>query len=736
MIGSTLTHYRVTAKLGQGGMGEVYRAEDTKLGRDVALKVLPPDMAADRDRLERFRREATIVAALNHPNIVTIYSVEEAETSNDDLERPDPVQAGEGEPSSSYAPEPLSPKVHFLTMELVDGESLDALLPSGGFALERFFELATPIADALATAHSSGIVHRDLKPANVMVTTEGARVKVLDFGLAKLTEAEAPDGMTQLPTEALTQEGIVVGTPHYTSPEQAKGELVDHRSDIFSLGVLLFEMASGQRPFQGVSSVELLSSVLKDTPPLLTEIKPELPRHLGRVIGRCLEKAPADRFQTAQDVFNELKSLRKETSSGSIAPATPASGVMRSAEEIPWIAVLPLKCKSADPALEEFADGLAEDINTSLSRFSYLMVISRNSVQNLDAQSMDIRQVGQELGARYVMEGAVRKAGSKIRANVQLLDAKTGTTIWAESFDRSLEEADIFDVQDDITDRVVATVADPHGVLARAMAAPTDSKPPETLSPYEAVLRFFLYQQRVGPEDHLPSRIALERAVELDPEYADAWACLTIVLLDEYRHSFNPRPKALDRALAAAQRAIDLDPANALANFALAHAYYYRKDLGAFRSAAERTIGLNRRDGNSKAMLGILMGYAGDWERGVELTTDAMERNPHHPGWYRFTTFFYAYHLRRYAEALEIAQKIRMPDYFASHYALAISHAQLGNMIQAQQATDAVRRLWPDFEQEIYSGHLEKWMFAQPDLITHIVEGLEKAGLVVTKPDS
>jgi non-specific serine/threonine protein kinase len=619
-------------------------------------------------------------------------------------------------------------------MELVEGKTLDALLPSGGFSLERFFDLATPIADALANAHARGIVHRDLKPANVMVTDDGGRVKVLDFGLAKLSEGVAADGTTELPTEALTQAGLVVGTPHYMSPEQAKGEGVDPRSDIFSLGVMLFEMATGQRPFQGASSVELLSAVLKDTPPLLTEIKPELPRHLGRILGRCLEKAPADRFQTAQDVFNELKSLRKETSSGSTAPALSDSSATRSAAEIPWIAVLPLKCKSADPELEDFADGLAEDITTSLSRFSYLMVISRNSVQNLDAQSMDVRQVGQELGARYVMEGAVRKAGPKIRASVKLLDAQTGTHLWAESFDRNLEKADIFEVQDDITDQVVATVADPHGVLARSMAAPMDSRAAETLTPYEAVLRFFLYQQRVGPEDHLPTRIALERAVELEPGYSDAWAALTIVLLDEDRHSFNPRPNALDRALEAAQRAVDLDAANPLAHFALAHAYYYRKDLGAFRSAAERTIALNQRDGNSKAMLGILMGYAGDWERGLELTTSAMERNPHHPGWYRFTTFFDAYRQERYAEALEIAQKINMPDYFASHYALAIAHAQLGNKTEAKQATAAVRRLWPDFEQEIYSGHLEKWMFAQPDLIRHIVEGLEKAGLTVRRP--
>jgi serine/threonine protein kinase len=204
MIGSTIGHFRITAKLGVGGMGEVYRAEDTKLGRDVAIKVLPAEVAENPERLERFQREARTIASLNHPNIVTLYSVEEAEG------------------------------IHFLAMELVAGKTLDALTPPDGLSLDRFFELATPIADALATAHSRGIVHRDLKPGNVMVTDEGDRVKVLDFGLAKLTEADLADGLSELPTEALTQEGLIVGTPHYMSPEQAKGEAVDQRSDIFS----------------------------------------------------------------------------------------------------------------------------------------------------------------------------------------------------------------------------------------------------------------------------------------------------------------------------------------------------------------------------------------------------------------------------------------------------------------------------------------------------------------------
>jgi len=700
-----LNHYKITAKIGEGGMGEVYRAEDTRLGRDVALKMLPAETAATVERLSRFQREARTVAALNHPNIVTLFSVE---------------QAGD---------------VHFLTMELVEGKGLNELLPDDGFPLETFFDLALPVADALTTAHDGGIVHRDLKPANVMVSDEGMRVKVLDFGLAKLAEAEDPAGDTEMATRtAVTQVGSILGTPHYMSPEQARGEACDHRSDLFSFGVMLYEMATGERPFKGRSSIELLSSVLKDSVPSVYEIKPGLPPGLGTIIERCLEKAPAARYQTAGEIRDDLHALRAGGGGPAKVTVTPAdsdSGIRTGSPEAPWIAVLPLERPAGDPDLDGFADGLADDITTGLSRFSYLLVISKNSMRKLDGKRIDTRRVGKELGARYVVEGSVRKGGARIRVSIQAVDARTGTHLWVETFDRNLAEADIFDVQDEITDRVVATIASPHGVLARSMAAPTDSKTPEELTPYEAVLRFFLYQQRVSAEDHLPARAALERAVELEPGYADAWACLSTVLLDEDRHHFNPRPGALDAALKAAQRAVDADAANQLAHHSLAVAHYYRRELNAFRSAAEHAINLNRRDSHTLALMGILTGYCGDWERGIELTHEAMKLNPHHPGWYWFATFFNEYHQGRYAEALAVAQKINMPDYFATHYATAVAQAQLGNLSGAEEAVREAKRLWPEFEQGILSGHLDKWMFPQPDLIEHIVAGLELTGLDV-----
>lgn len=291
MIGKTLAHYEITGLLGKGGMGEVYLAVDSRLDREVAIKILPEALAADPERLERFQREAKSVAALNHPQIVTIHSVEEVDG------------------------------VHLLTMEVVKGKSLDKILPELGFDLERFFDLGVQIADGLAAAHDKGITHRDLKPANVMVTDEG-RVKILDFGLAKLAQSEsAPED-----TELLTQDGMILGTVPYMSPEQVQGLPVDARSDIFSLAILLYEMATGRRPFQGDNPASVISAVLTQNPAPVTQFKVGLPNHLGRIIRRCLEKKPERRYQSARDVQLELEELQKESRSAPLPdPGTPGS---------------------------------------------------------------------------------------------------------------------------------------------------------------------------------------------------------------------------------------------------------------------------------------------------------------------------------------------------------------------------------------------------------------------------
>jgi len=302
MIGKVVNHYKIVSRLGKGGMGEVYAAEDTKLGRKVALKVLPAEMASNPERRARFEREAKAVASLNHPNIVTIHSVEEAEG------------------------------IHFLTMELVDGQSLSALIPPHGLPLTELLDRGIALADAVSAAHKLGITHRDLKPDNIMIGADG-RLKVLDFGLAKLQESATDAGGTLLPTRSVTAEGKILGTVSYMSPEQAEGKTVDARSDVFSMGIILYQMATGRRPFQGDTAISTLSAILKETPQPIHDLNHALPRHLGRVVGHCLAKDPDRRYQSSLELRRELEGLREESESGEMtlpdgltAPAKAASG--------------------------------------------------------------------------------------------------------------------------------------------------------------------------------------------------------------------------------------------------------------------------------------------------------------------------------------------------------------------------------------------------------------------------
>ncbi|MCL4846658.1 MAG: protein kinase [Acidobacteria bacterium] len=682
-------------------MGEVYRATDTKLGREVALKVLPVAVAHDPDRLARFQREAKALAALDHPNIVTVFSVEEA--------------GG----------------VHFLTMQLVEGEPLDRLIPESGLPLERFVAVATALADALATAHEKGIVHRDLKPANVMVTPDG-RVKVLDFGLAK--DLRAGDSIeATLTSTGHTQAGVVMGTPAYMSPEQVAGRPVDQRTDLFSLGVLLYEMASGARPFRGDSSAELASAILRDTPRPLGEIRTDLPTDLARLIRRCLEKDPRQRIQTARDIVNELRQLLPHLTSagGSVAPVRaatgPGSGAAR-ADEGFWVAVLPFRHRGADPALEALAEGLSEDVVTGLSRFSYLRVIARGSTARLTAEA-DVRAAGRELGARYVMEGSLRQAGATLRVAVQLVDATTGVHLWAETYTRPFHADAIFDLQDDLVSRIVATVADMNGVLCRSMSEIVFLKAGDELTPYEAVLRGFGYLARLHPDDHAAVRPALERAVRQAPGYADAWAMLSDVYADEFKQGFNETPGSLDRALEAARRAVAAAPASALAHHMLAQAHYFRRELPAFRIAAERAIALNPMDAFTAGFMGILIAYSGNWQRGCALAERAMQLNPHHPGWYRFAAFHNAYRQRDFHAALDLALAVNMPGYWATHAALAAVYGQLGEREAARGATRELLALRPDIA-EVAREEFRKWFF-EDDLLDLELDGLRKAGIEI-----
>ena len=702
MIGRTLAHYRINAAVGTGGMGEVYRATDAKLGRDVALKVLPAEMARDPERLARFQREARAVAALSHPHIVTIFSVEEADG------------------------------VHFFTMELVEGQSLDRRIPEAGLPFEQIVEIARALAEALAAAHEKGIVHRDLKPANVMITNDG-RVKVLDFGLAKETQSNSGDATL---TSAQTQAGVVMGTPAYMSPEQVSGRLLDHRTDIFSLGVVLHEMATGRRPFEGTSSAELASAILRDSPPSVSDIRADLPSDLARIIRRCLEKDPRHRLQTARDVSNEFRDLARQSSSrpslaaspSSRAVTAPDSGAARAHEGF-WVAVLPFTHSGADPELESFADGLAEDINAGLARFPYLSVISRNSTLGFKGKTSDARAVGEQLGARYILEGGIRKGTFTLRINIQLIDSQTGAHLWAETYNRDLKKSDIFTVQDDLTDRVVATVADSNGVLVRSMAASVEEKPDDQLTTSDWVLRQFRYRQRLTPQEHGRLRDGLEQFGEREPRHAEVWACLAQIYLDEFVFGFNRRPDALDRALAAARRSVDLQRTFQYANQILAQVHFFRRDIPAFRTAAEQAMALNPRDTDTLAMMGLMLVHIGEFQRGANTVRRAMDLNPHHAGWYHFALIWEYLHQGDYQKALEQVTRVNMPGLFWQPLAAASCSGLLGRQAEAAAAVQDLLKLDKDIELHARE-YIEVWHYAS-GLMDTILEGLSKAGLQI-----
>jgi adenylate cyclase len=699
MIGQTLGHYHIVGRLGAGGMGEVYRASDAKLGREVALKVLPPDMASDPERLARFQREARAVAALNHPHIVTIFSVEESEG------------------------------VHFLTMELVEGMSLERCITEGGMPVERIVEIAGALAGALAAAHEKGIMHRDLKPANVMVANDG-RVKILDFGLAKDVSADTHSGAT-MTSAGQTEVGVVMGTPAYMSPEQVSGRALDPRTDIFSLGVVLHQMATGKQPFHGNSSAELISAILRDTPTPVTEVRPDLPSDLGRIIRRCLEKDPSHRVQTARDVANEFRDLARQSSqkiSLSTSSAT-ASGAHR-ADQGFWVAVLPFKYTGANQDLTALVEGLTEDIVTGLSRFSYLRVIGRGSTSRYAQGQGDVRSAGKELGARYVIEGSLRQAGTKLRIAVQLVDTHTGAHLWAETYDRAFQPEAVFDLLDDLVPRIVSTVADTHGVLPYSMSQTLRGKNQDQLTPYEAFLRGFSYFKHVNEEEHASVRAGLERAVQQAPENADCWALLAMMYREENNHGFNLRPDPLGRALTAARRAIDIAPSNHLAHHALASVLFFRKETLAFRSSAERAIALNPFDGFTMAYMGFLLSYSGDWDRGCELVEKARNLNPNHPGWYWFPPFFRAYRKGDYSGALELALKVNMPGFWRNELALAATYGQLGELEMARNAARELLAVRPDFA-TIARQECNKWW--DPQLVDQLIDGLRKAGVDIAE---
>ena len=582
--GSRLATYEILSPLGAGGMGEVYRARDTRLGRDIAVKVLPEDMASSPGRLASFEREARTVASLNHPNIVVLHSIEEV--------------AG----------------TRFLTMELVEGRALTALVTPGGLPLSQVLDLAIPLADALVAAHEKGVVHRDLKPANVMLTREG-RLKVLDFGLAKLAGPDTSLGATQELTRTASRpsEGQVVGTAQYMAPEQLRGEAADARSDIFSLGVMLYELAAGRRPFNGATFADVSSSILRDTPELLTTVRGDLPSDFGRIVGRCLEKGPPERFQSALDVCNELRRMKQTIEIGNQAPS----------QAVTSIAVLPFVNMSRDEENEYFSDGLAEELMNMLSKIRGLRVAARTSSFHFKGKNPTITEVGTTLNVATVLEGSVRKSANRVRISVQLVKVADGYHLWSKTFERTLD--DIFAVQDEVARAVVTALP---GELLISQAGLATSRGTRNSDAYDAYLEGrFLWNKRT--ESDVGKAIKFfEHAIALDPAFAEAWAGLadSYVVLPFY--SLVSTRDTLPKAREAALRALELKPEFGPAHATLAYALMVDLQWEDADNEFRRAITLSPEDATAHKWYADLLMMTGRSSAALRELRRALELDP------------------------------------------------------------------------------------------------------------
>jgi len=754
--GQQLLHYRLIEKIGEGGMGVVWKAEDTRLHRHVALKFVPEERAQDAQAVERHLREARAASALNHPHICSIYDIGEWEGR------------------------------HFIVMELLEGRSLQQQIGGKPMEIEDAINLTIQIAEALAVAHGKGIIHRDIKPANIFVIGDGSespRAKILDFGLAKLSADPAVELGEDDATEtalAITTPGAVVGTVSHMSPEQALGKELDPRTDIFSLGVVLYEMITARRPFEGDTSAAVFDAILNRAPTAPVALNTEVSAGLEHIVNKALEKDPALRYQSSAGLCADLKRLRRDSSAdraavtpppvaagsgrrwvwvsgaviallvvvltaivlrrsvehdASLNVTTPVTdvdmGAGKSSSRGPSIAVLPFTNAGGDPDQEYFSDGLTEDIITELSRYHELSVMARSSTARFKASDVDVREIGASLEARYVLQGSVRTTGQRIRVRVQLSDSNDGRLVWGSNYERDLTARDLFELQDELTQQVVSEIAGSYGALTRAGLPDARRKPPASLDSYDCVLRTYEYLQVHSVANHLAARSCLEHVVEADPNYAAGQAWLAYLYADEHHHRWNERPAeydALDRALELAEEAARLDDANNVSHGALMLTHFLRGEDERGKIEAFRTIELSPNNALWLALAGTYLAQQEDFEHGVPMVRKAIALSPHPPPWYGMAIFLDHYHQGRYEEALTEAKRLNREGDFREPLFVATTYGQLGRPDDAGQSLDELRALWPrpvgDLRQELIERHA-----LSPALTDHLLEGLAKAGL-------